>query len=70
MIQKPKVMGPAVLLAVVFCQFAQGQQNVQTNLVINLQNAVEYQADISRSIAVRNEAPTSRLRSSQRTFLW
>jgi hypothetical protein len=46
-IQKTNVISPVVLLAAVFCQLAQSQQNTQTNLVINLQNAVEYQADIS-----------------------
>jgi len=45
--RKPNVIGPAALLAAVFCQLAHGQQSAQANLVINLQNAVEYQADIS-----------------------
>ena len=47
MTQKTNVIGSAVLLAALVCEFARGQQNTQTNLVINLQNAVEYQADIS-----------------------
>ena len=47
MIRKMDVIGSAALLAAVFCQLSHGQQSAQTNLVINLQNAVEYQADIS-----------------------
>jgi hypothetical protein len=47
--RKANAIRRAVLLAGVFGRLVQGQYNAQTNLVINLQNAVEYQADISDS---------------------
>ena len=47
MVRKAHAIGTAVLLAAVSCRLAQGQTNAQTNLVIALQNTVEYQADIS-----------------------
>lgn len=45
--RKANAIPTAVLLAGIFGPLVQGQQTAQTNLVINLQNAVEYQADIS-----------------------
>ena len=47
MIRKANAIGTLILLSGVSCCRAQGQSIAQTNLVIGLQNTVEYQADIS-----------------------
>jgi hypothetical protein len=47
MIRKANAIGTAVLLAGVSCSLSQGQTPPATTLVIDLQNVVEYQGDIS-----------------------
>jgi hypothetical protein len=49
MIQKPTATGMVVLFAAICCNFAGAQSVSQTTLTIDLQNVVEYQADISDS---------------------
>jgi hypothetical protein len=45
MIRKTNAIGMALLFAAIHCNFAQGQSTLQTTLVIDLQNVVEYQDD-------------------------
>jgi hypothetical protein len=47
MIRRVKTIPPVVLFIAIYCNLARGQAPQPTTLVIDVQNAVEYQADIS-----------------------